>query len=283
MRIVQISDTHILCSGGPTAENSERIVEFVNTVLRPDLVIHTGDVVGIDPDDDADRSAGVAILARLKAPLLVVPGNHDVGAGGDDPWMGLAVTSERIARHAEVFGDVPFVERFADWTLVGLNSEVFASALPEEESQWEWLEHELGDADGPPVLVFMHRPMWNHRPTIAADTNSLPVDVRERILSLPGARRIRAVGCGHLHWYASRRRPELLEVWAPSVGFMGPIYGDTQAFNQCGLVTWELEPDSVVTRFRAPFGLDERDPADVPQIAARIRSVRARLGLTVNS
>ncbi len=274
MRIVQISDTHVLCGGEVTTGNPERIVEFVNLVLRPDLVVHSGDVVGLDPDDDADRSAAVAILAKLKAPMLVVPGNHDVGAGGPDPWMGLGVTSERVAGHNRVFGEVPFLERAGEWELLGLNSEVLGSGLPEERAQWDWLEGVLANPEGPPLIVLMNRPMWNDRPTREPDANTIPEASRRRLLELPGAVRIRALGNGHLHWYRTMQRTELLEVWCPSTSMLGPVYEETPAFNETGVVEWCLDDDRVTARFRAPVDLVQRDPSDVTEFAARMRALR---------
>ena len=102
MRIVQLSDTHVSHLGGVPAENLSLLADHINHDIRPDLVIHTGDVVIADPDSAADRDAAKALLARIDAPLLVLPGNHDVGESADDPWMGLAVTSERIAAFDEI-------------------------------------------------------------------------------------------------------------------------------------------------------------------------------------
>ena len=96
MRIVQISDTHISHLDGSPSANARRIVEFVNG-LEPDLVVHTGDVTILDPDVDEDRVAAKEILAGIAAPLRVLPGNHDVGEPGPEPFGGRAVTSERIA------------------------------------------------------------------------------------------------------------------------------------------------------------------------------------------
>jgi 3',5'-cyclic AMP phosphodiesterase CpdA len=276
MRIVQLSDTHVRCGGKVTTANAERIVEFINLVLRPDLVVHSGDVVGLDPDDEADRSAAVAVLAELKAPLLVVPGNHDVGSGGSTPWMGLGVTSARVAAHNRVLGPAPFLERAGEWSILGLNSEIIDSGLPEEQAQWEWLENVLAGPAGPPLILFMHRPIWNHRPTLPADENSISARSRERLLALPGAARIRATGHGHLHWYRSWQRPELLEVWCSSSSLLGPVYEETPVFRECGVVEWRLDDDVLTTRFRAPVDLDQREITAVPELEAGLRALRAR-------
>ena len=86
MRIVQISDTHLSHRGGIGNRNFEELAAFINDQLRPDLVVHTGDVSILDPDSDADRAAARELLKLISAPLRVLPGNHDVGEPGDAPW-----------------------------------------------------------------------------------------------------------------------------------------------------------------------------------------------------
>jgi len=269
MKLVQLSDTHTL-SSGVTTENTRLIVDFINDVLRPDLVVHTGDIVGLSPDDAADRRTAAQVHARLRAPMLAVPGNHDVGSPLEHPWMGWGVTTQRLATHHEVFGPVPFLERFGPWDILGLNSQLFGSGLPEEEEQWEWVARALRASSSRPTLAFMHRPLSNHRPSREADGNSVPASARRRLLSLfePGC--LRALGTGHLHWYRRLQHAELLEVWGPATGFVGPVYEDTPAFTQCGVVEWLLDGERIETRFRAPTTLDEREFLDIPEVAARI-------------
>jgi hypothetical protein len=104
MRIVQISDTHLSHLGGIPTRNLQRLITFINEELRPDLVVHSGDVLILDPDSAADRHAARDLLDQISAPLRVVPGNHDVGEPGDRPWGGLGVTSTRVTAFAGVFG-----------------------------------------------------------------------------------------------------------------------------------------------------------------------------------
>lgn len=79
---VHLSDTHF----GPTKEygrdgklsypGAVRVVEIVNHLpVRPDFVIHTGDVT-TDPTDAAYALAA-EVFARLAVPVYFVVGNHD--------------------------------------------------------------------------------------------------------------------------------------------------------------------------------------------------------------
>ena len=78
--IAQISDTHILARSSARAEGSRRANDLRRCVAdindqQPDAVIHTGDIVqhGLPEEYEHVRE----ILAPLKAPLYVVPGNRD--------------------------------------------------------------------------------------------------------------------------------------------------------------------------------------------------------------
>lgn len=95
MKIVQISDTHVSHLGGTTNENLTKIIDFVTSELRPDFIVHTGDVSVLDPDVPEDRAAAKTLLAAFDAPLRVLPGNHHVGETFENAWADLHATSER--------------------------------------------------------------------------------------------------------------------------------------------------------------------------------------------
>ncbi len=92
MRIIQFSDTHLSHLGGTPSKNMSSLVDYLNKELVPDLVINTGDVVIVNPDSAEDRRTAHELHEQIAAPLRVLPGNHDVGESGDNPWMDLSVT-----------------------------------------------------------------------------------------------------------------------------------------------------------------------------------------------
>src|SRR5215469_10224966 len=72
--IAQISDTHLGEKRAPhAAENLRQAVDMINQ-RRPDAVIFSGDM-GENPQ--AWREAQF-ILNKLRSPLSIAPGNHDV-------------------------------------------------------------------------------------------------------------------------------------------------------------------------------------------------------------
>jgi predicted MPP superfamily phosphohydrolase len=83
MRVVQISDTHLSRWDGPLRRNFRAVADFVNTVLKPDLIVNTGDLILSNPGADEDYAAAKQLHLLLAAPVRFVPGNHDVGEAYD--------------------------------------------------------------------------------------------------------------------------------------------------------------------------------------------------------
>lgn len=274
MRIVQISDTHLSGRGGVTNDNFERIVTFVNEILCPDLVVNTGDLVAASPDDLGDREAARKLHSLFTSPVRTLPGNHDVGEPGSPAWMGLQVTSERIAAHRATFGEDRFLELGSDGAAIGINSELLVSDLPEESEQWDWLSEALAATGGRPTVLFLHKPLWCPRRRPQPRQVNVPAAARRKLTNLPGFDAVRAVGSGHLHRYRRRVRSDLLEVWAPSTGFVGQTETEPSHFEQLGVVEWIIADGHVDASFRAPVGLCEYEGSAIPQLVSTVESIR---------
>jgi 3',5'-cyclic AMP phosphodiesterase CpdA len=276
VRIVQLSDTHLSHLGGVTTDNLRLIAGWVNATLRPDLIVHTGDIVAASPDQPLDRRWARAAHAAFDAPVVYLPGNHDVGEPGAAPWKGLGVSAARVAAHREVFGADHFAVRAPGWLIIGIDSELLGSGLDEEAAQWRWLADELSAPGNERVVVFCHKPLWLPRATPSEAALTVPGDARERLLALAGDR-LAAVGSGHLHRYRRRprpERPEVLEVWAPSTGFIGQTGTESAYFEQLGVVEWRLD-GNVNAWFRAPADLDEREGAAIDELVSTVAALDA--------
>jgi 3',5'-cyclic AMP phosphodiesterase CpdA len=275
VRIVQISDTHLSHLGGTTTANLRRIAAWVNATLRPDLIVNTGDVVAASPDQPLDRGWAREVHAAFDAPVLYLPGNHDVGEPGPAPWKGLAVTSARVAAHREALGPDRFAVRDGGWLVLGINSELLGSGLDEEGAQWGWLEGELAAPGSERVLLLSHKPLWLPRTTPSTAALTVPDQARQRLLALAGDR-LAAVGSGHLHRYRRRPRPErpqVLEVWAPSTGFVGQTDTESPYFEQLGVVEWRLGDGDLNAWFRAPADLDEREGTAIDELMRTVAAL----------
>ena len=78
-KVLQLTDTHVIF-GDP---RSERACENVGKMLeleKPDLVIHTGDVIFGPPAEEGLRKV-LGIISDHKIPFAVALGNHDSESG----------------------------------------------------------------------------------------------------------------------------------------------------------------------------------------------------------
>ena len=281
MRIVQISDTHISHLGGVPRRNMELVAEYLNHQLRPDLVVNTGDIVILDADSAEDRHTAWRLHQEIGGPLRVVPGNHDVGEPGDGPWMGMSVTSERVANFKHTWGSDRFVE-FGEpangaegWVFIGINSQVLSSHLPEEADQWHWLEEVVGKVQGLSVLLFLHKPMSlsgraDRDITIAASD-------RERLRSIFRGTRLRVVANGHVHRYRQLKEDGLLSVWCPSLTF-APSAEPERGLpsSEAGVVEYLVQGDDVeVIRHEVPGLRGCEDVFTMPEFAATLAGLKA--------
>lgn len=247
--VLHVSDTHLSPDFPAATEMWTAAVRYIER-SRPDLVIHTGDVVHDDPDDDRDHEFAAFQLRRLTTPWRIVPGNHDIGDSEPDPYRGL-ISQERLARFRRHFGADRWSVAIGGWQLIGLNALLFDNCLAAEEAeQWEWLEERLREADGRPVGLFMHKP-----PAITSldeglyVNKSIGVTSRARLLALASSGTVKLIGSGHLHEHVVLFSGGALLVGAPA---LGPVPGATADWNlglRCnGLVEYRLSGAAVRVR-----------------------------------
>jgi 3',5'-cyclic AMP phosphodiesterase CpdA len=177
----------------------------------PDAVVHTGDIVGHDPDDPAERDFAHAFLdGGLDTQLHVIPGNHDVGG-----FSGPPCTPERVAAFCATWGSDVFVSDVGAWRLIGAN--VYRVGEPSHD---DWLAQAL-DTDRP-VAMFLHQPLFLDRPDIEDEGDwSVPVDVRRQLFGLVrrGRASVRIVASGHLHRTRHVSDPIREYVFGPASSF----------------------------------------------------------------
>ncbi|MHA1568931.1 MAG: metallophosphoesterase family protein [Alphaproteobacteria bacterium] len=160
-----------------------------------ELVLFTGDLVHGRTTQIKDTQRQYAdvknVLTTLRAPLLIVPGNHDVdGAGGAENWRRL-------------FGPAPWAYEHRDWAILGLSTEEPGTRGLIVGKQRGWLEDQLPQHDrAKGVIVVMHRPAW---PTLNPEHryHSLPQPELHQLLQ---KYRVKAVFSGHEHHFHQHRR-----------------------------------------------------------------------------
>jgi 3',5'-cyclic AMP phosphodiesterase CpdA len=78
MRIVVISDTHLALKATSLLQNWWVVSRWI-AEIRPDLVVHLGDISLDGASNPAELRESARIFVDLEAPIRFLPGNHDVG------------------------------------------------------------------------------------------------------------------------------------------------------------------------------------------------------------
>ncbi len=152
---VQISDSHIgfhQPANDDVAATLSETVDRINAMpVQPTFVVHTGDVTHLSKPaqfDDAKQ-----ILGRLRAPLVVMPGEHDV-IGGTEAYFAAFGKAKGTGGWSSFDSDgVHFI------SLVNVFNFEKMGLLGTE--QLDWLERDLRDRKrDTPIVVFGHVPLY---------------------------------------------------------------------------------------------------------------------------
>ncbi|MDB5070700.1 MAG: metallophosphoesterase [Candidatus Eremiobacteraeota bacterium] len=159
---VQISDSHIGYAG-PANEDVratlQKAVASVNAMpVQPAFVVHTGDVTHLSKTAEFDDAR--AILSTLRAPLITIPGEHDViGAEGPKRFAAAFARSDAAGRGWSSWDQngIHFV------SLINVGEGETMGMLGDE--QLSWLGKDLAARKaGTPVVVFGHVPLFAAAP-----------------------------------------------------------------------------------------------------------------------
>jgi 3',5'-cyclic AMP phosphodiesterase CpdA len=264
-RLIQISDTHLSRSArfARLTENFHRVSEHINAA-RPDLVINSGDVSWDGPTSRDDLDYAKGLHAALPVNCRYLPGNHDIG---DNPTAVGEPPSHRAnekdrAAFVDVFGEDRFHFEAAGWYFVGLNSLIMNTAIPSEAEQMDWFAGKLSDANGKPIALFLHKPLFLQTPedpeTPATAIRYVPQPVRAQLVQMLDAHDVRIVASGHVHQRRDFTYGHTRHVWAPSAGFVIPDrMQEVIGKKETGLVEYRFRPDSFEVRYvRAPGQVD---------------------------
>ena len=198
MIVAQITDLHVGTEGSlaygrydTSASLSRCIVHLLRQRPAPDVVLATGDLVDAGSDEEYQRLR--ALLAPLRMPLYLIPGNHDDRdtlrrAFPDHGYLGPAGQPARYSVTGHALRLIAL-----DTTVRGETGGTL------DEAQIEWLEAELTAAPREPALVFMHHPPF--KTGIARmDTIGLAAASAERLGEVLSRNpQVQLLTCGHVH------------------------------------------------------------------------------------
>jgi 3',5'-cyclic AMP phosphodiesterase CpdA len=253
-RLTQISDTHLARNFAKLTDNFHRVSEHIDA-SRPDLVVNSGDVSWDGPTSRADLEFARELHAALPADCRYLPGNHDIG---DNPTaVGVApscpATEERRDAFVSVFGEDHWQFEAAGWRFIGLNSLIMNTGIPSEDEQEEWLRETLAGANGKPIALFLHKPLFLNTPEDLEEASTairfVPQPVRARLAALIGTHDVRLVASGHVHQRRDYTYARARHIWAPSVGFIIPYpRQEVIGKKETGLVEYRFRPESFEVR-----------------------------------
>lgn len=199
--LVQITDTHIQPKGEllygqvDAAKNLRLAVAEIGRIRPiPDLVVITGDLV--EKSDRASYEHFKELIAPIKVPVYVLPGNHD------DP----ALMAE-LFRETGAFPVTDATHQYSvevnSFRLLALNSHIGGSELPEfDGAHLDWLIRELPRSDKPTMIAIHHPPMKTGIEFIDMGGTSWFQELKE---VLDGHHHVHLVICGHCHTDMSGR------------------------------------------------------------------------------
>eukprot|EP00747_Dinoflagellata_sp_TGD_P168254 gnl/TRDRNA2_/TRDRNA2_194200_c0_seq1.p1 gnl/TRDRNA2_/TRDRNA2_194200_c0~~gnl/TRDRNA2_/TRDRNA2_194200_c0_seq1.p1 ORF type:complete len:389 (-),score=80.93 gnl/TRDRNA2_/TRDRNA2_194200_c0_seq1:15-1181(-) len=223
-------------------------VQHVNR-LKPRFVLISGDLQNAFPiGPGSDFEAGRRQVADLKEvlrevddaiPLVVLPGNHDIGQ---------KPTPKEVDDYITHWGD----DYFAFWVggvyFVVINSQYYMDGSETQDRRAEqdrWLEAELqavAEKSARHVVVLSHVPPFVGEPGEKQGWANWELEPRERILRMAGAANARLWLSGHYHGNVVATSKEGVEVVISS---------------SCGsVINWVERPELVGTSERPNFGKD---------------------------
>ncbi|HXS22500.1 MAG TPA: metallophosphoesterase [Steroidobacteraceae bacterium] len=212
----QISDSHIGFKAGAHPSAQDTLVEAVGrlTALKPDFVIHTGDVSHLSAAGQF-ATAG-EIMQGVKREVFYVPGEHDtIGDGGK-------LFFQRFGRGHGTGGwysfDAHGVHFIGLINVVKLTPTGLGWFGPE---QLKWLDDDLRHRSAStPIVVFTHMPMWSIYPQWGWGTED----------SAPALASLRQFGSvtilnGHIHQVIQKVEGNMTYHTAYSTAFPQPAPG----------------------------------------------------------
>jgi len=154
----QISDSHIGYTGAANLDVRATLKDAVDAVnklpVQPTFVIHTGDVTHLSKAAEFDDAR--AILSELRAPLITLPGEHDViGAEGPKRFAATFARKDAAGRGWSSWDQngIHFV------ALINVGEGETMGVLGNE--QLAWLENDLAARKtDTPIVVFGHVPLF---------------------------------------------------------------------------------------------------------------------------
>ena len=216
---VQLSDSHIGFNKPPNSDARATFAEAIAKVkalpVKPDFIIHTGDVSQLSKDDEFDDAD--QMLKSTGLPIFFVPGEHDML----DPDGGKAFLN-RFGKGAMGAGWYSFDHRGVHFVALVNVADLKPGGMGNlGTEQLKWLKADLaGLSSSTPVIVFAHIPLW----TVYADWGWGTDDSAEALGLLARFGSVTVLN-GHIHQIARKVEGRIAFHTARSTAFPQPAPG----------------------------------------------------------
>lgn len=225
-----ITDSHLFSI--PNHKFDHSLADAVNQVnaLSPavDFVMYTGDIAQNGREDQLVK--GKKILANLKAPLKVIPGEHDWYLDMGKAWNGLFGKETWSFDHKGIhFIGLNSILVKDFWTGAGLTPEQrmgtmemlespIAGPWGVREAQLDFLHNDTKNLPAnTPVVIFTHSPLWDYYPRWNFQTEDAP-QIREILSKFDHVSSLH----GHVHQTIYNKIGNLSSVGALSTSWPWP-------------------------------------------------------------
>ncbi len=262
--ILQVSDAHLSPRNELFRGNVARIRAMAEA-NPPDLVVASGDLSLDGADHDEDLALAADIHAGFGAPLMTLPGNHDVGSHVHT-MPRQPIDTARLGRFQRHLGAGRGMTDLHGWRVIGLNSEVMGTGHTEEAEQAAFIAEAAAGAGNRRIALFLHKPIFVtdlEDPTF--DYWSVPPHARAALTPLLEHPGLRLVASGHLHLHHEFTRGRVAYAWAPALSFVvnpADQLGLPGA-RICGALLHHLHDDHVEIQLLSPPDMETTQLDDI--------------------
>lgn len=176
-------------------ERFQKMIGRTNA-LRPDLVVIAGDMCHHSENLTCEWPD---LIRRFDAPVVVTPGNHDLGN---------SVTAENLARFRRVFGRDRDAVSVKGWLVIVGNSQFWrpTDLAAEREDYERWVSARLEEAKdyGGHVIGVTHIPPFDQKADEPDSYNNYPLRGRAQRLARYREAGLNLYLAGHTHRYGNR-------------------------------------------------------------------------------